>query len=182
MNEDEFKTIMPDGAKMIVVPMRSAILGFVRRSIFILAIYAVFVACELAFHWYVGTQHSATAQSLRTWYLERDPDNGKQIHRGYADWEEPATFLGLATGIVLGRSWMWGAELVLWALFLSGGILVLFPFYQRFLPELTGGPNAVGYVLGAMMCGFFIGVGRVATAHLLERKTRKKVEGHDSTA
>jgi hypothetical protein len=182
MNEDDFETITPHGGKVIVVPIKLAIHGFLRRTAWILAIYAVFAAGAVTLHWYAGTRQSQSAQSLRAWYLEHDQANGKQYHRGYTDWVEPATILGLATGIVLARSWMWGAELALWALFLSGGILALFPFYQRFFPELTGSANAVGYGLGVLQCGFFLGVGRVLTAYLLERNAQKKLKNNDSSA
>jgi len=61
-------------------------------------------------------------------------------------------------------------------------VLALFPFYQKFIPELTGSGTAVGYVLGVLQCGFFIGVGRVLTAYLLERRAQKNVAKQDSMA
>jgi hypothetical protein len=173
-----------DRAKVIVVPLRSALLGFARRSILILAVYVAFATAELSFHWYAGTKNSPTAHSFRAWYLEHDPDNDKPYHKGYMDWHTPAEILGIATGIILARSWMWGAELVIWALFLSGGIIALFPFYSLFFPEnrieTTG--LIVGYVIGVLHCGFFIAMGRVLTAYLLERKSHRIVEKYDSVA
>src|SRR5260221_11538930 len=99
---------MPDGTKVIVVPMKSAISGFMRRLILLLAVYAVFVAGALTLHWYAGTQNSATAQSLRTWNLAHDPENVKQYHRGYTDWVMSGEILGLAACGVLGRPVLWG--------------------------------------------------------------------------
>jgi len=144
-------------------------------------------------HWYAGTQSSPTAHSLRAWYLQHDPHNGKAYHRGYADWHIPAEILGFLAGIILARSWMWRAELVFWALFLSGGIIAVHPFYLAFFPDnrldmphshigmIAGG--IVAFVIGTLHCGFFIAIGRVLTAYFIERKSRRTVGSkHDTVA
>jgi hypothetical protein len=184
VDNNEFNQGSPDSGEVIIIPLRSALLGFARRSILILAIYAAFATAELCFHWYAGTQSSPTAHIFRAWYLEHDPDNGKPYHRGYMDWDTPTEILGFATGIILARSWMWWAELVIWALFMSGGIIALFPFYWSFFPEnrVEAAGLGVGFVIGVLHCGFFIAVGRVLTAHLLKRKSHKIIEKYDSVA
>jgi len=178
--------------KIIFIKLdREFYMNIAKRTALILAVFAVFAAVEIYFHWYAGTQSSSTAHSLRDWYLHHDSYNGKAYHRGYTDWDTPAEVLGLAAGIILARSRIWPVELICWALFLSGGIITLFPFYLAFFPEnrldmpqssfgLTAGLG-ISYVIGALHCGFFIAVGRVLTAHLIKRKSRKNIESEHET-
>jgi hypothetical protein len=164
-----------DGTTVIVVPLRYALSGFARRCVVILAFYAVFAVSTVAIHRYAAAGRTPTAQALRRWYLERDPLNGKPYHRGYYDWVIPCEILGIAAGIVLGRSWMWAAELVLWAVVLSAGVMALIPAYQSGFVELQGSSgSATGYVFGTLQCGFAIAVARVLTAHLLNRNQDRR--------
>lgn len=176
MNMDESSVeTLPNGTKIIIFTTRSLVRGFVRRSLMILCVYAAFAALEIWFHWYIGTQNTPSAHSWRDWYFQTDPLNGKPYTRGYLIWERPCVFLGFVTGIILGRSAVWVAELVLWALLLSFGVLALYPAYQQFFPgiKLYSNDLSLAFVFGALLCGFFIAVGRIITAHLLERKARR---------
>jgi len=152
-------------------------MGLVKRTALILAIFAVFAAAELYFHWYAGTQKTSAAQHWKSWYLFVDPQNGKPYHRGELDWNTPGAFLGFLVGIVLARSQIWIIELVLWAMLFSGGILALIPHYLAFFPELDGemahATFGIGYIIGVLHCGFFIAVGRILASHFLDRKSRK---------
>jgi hypothetical protein len=171
MTDQSLRQLRADGTTVIVVPLRAALWGFARRCLVILGLYAVFAAGTLAVHRYAAAARTPTAQALRRWYLQHDPDNGKPYHRGYCDWVMPCEILGVAAGIVLARSWVWAAELVLWSLVLSAGVMALMPAYRSLFPQLqpTSG-SIIGDVFGALQCGFAIAVGRVITAYLLTRK------------
>jgi hypothetical protein len=136
MNKNEFKKYVVgslDDVEITVIPLRSVIIGFARRSILILAVYFAFATVELYLHWYAGTQNTPTAHSLRTWYLQHEQYSGKTINGGSADFYTPATLLGLILGWILARHSR--VELAFWVLFLSGGIVILYPLYVTLFPK-----------------------------------------------
>src|SRR5271154_5713693 len=110
--------------KVIIIPLNRAFyLSFVKRSALILVVFSLFACVEIYLHWYAGTQNTPAAHSLKDWYLRTEFPHGKpsNMNRADADYSFPATILGIIVGIILARSWIWIAELVLWALFFSVG-------------------------------------------------------------
>jgi len=132
--------------------------------------YLVVAAAEAYLHWYAGTQHTSTADSLKEWYLYHDPRNDKAYHEGSADLILPAIALGLAAGGVTARRAQ--RELIWFALLLASGVVALFPLYAVFFPQeprqwwssATSGEKVgafiVSYFKAALFCLFFGGVGR----------------------
>ena len=56
---------LDDGSTIIIMTMRSLIGGLFRRSALILAVYLLYAAGQIYFHWYAGTQATAQAHAGR---------------------------------------------------------------------------------------------------------------------
>lgn len=126
--------------------MRSAIFG-------VLISCLVVVAVEIFFHSYAGTQRTSVAQGWKSWYLERDPQNGKNTHAGFIDLLLPSVALGLAAGIVTARR---SKRLFIVCIILMPlCATALFPFYAAALPSresdewwrFAAGGTRLGYFL-----------------------------------
>jgi hypothetical protein len=147
----------------------------VNIPILIVAAYLVFAAAEIYLHWYAGTQDTPTAHSLRTWYLQHEQYSGKTINGGSADYYTPATLLGLILGWILARHGR--IELIFWILFLSGGIVILYPLYVICFPkgDLEWSDSTIKIIFGLAfkyvtilaVCGFFAFAARRIIRHFM---------------
>jgi hypothetical protein len=138
-----------------------------RTIVLAICLYLAVAGLGVAFHWYAATH----AESLKEWYLQRNPTNDKPINAALVDLVFPAIILGFGVGCLTARSPQWEAGL--FSLILSIGVVALFPVYAMLIPTkeyetwLQFAPFGRGvlvllpvYFKAALICLFFAGVGR----------------------
>jgi hypothetical protein len=143
----------------------------IRFALFYVACaYLLVAGVEVFLHWYADG-NSATAHSLRDWYVYRDPQNDKPFHAGLTDHIFPAVILGLGMGSLTALRPL--RLMILCAFVLPVGIVALFPLYATLIPTVDGdtywtfatvGTRLIAFIPAyfkeVLLCLFFGGLGR----------------------